>query len=167
MLVLILNQARQLEQLHGSISPGSQTTDAGIPAINDPKWSVNLHLMWKILVYSRASKAPDLTGDILGPTLAKENPSELGISSADAIAERDFTLIGSAGISGHKTVATECVTYPPEQVEHQEASSEPSAMGFPELLRPQNLDFAGGETLLLQLQDYDKAFEDWLSLNPT
>ncbi|KAJ5914137.1 transcriptional regulator family: Fungal Specific TF [Penicillium tannophilum] len=160
-------EAQQLEQLHGSISPGGQTSDAGVPAASDPKWSVNLHLMWRILVYSRASRAPDPTGDMYGPILAKEKSSELGISSADAIAERDFTLIGSAGISGHKTVAPECVTYPPEQVEHQEPSSEPSAMDFPELLSSQNLDFAGGETLLLQLQDYDKAFEDWLSLNPT
>lgn len=123
--------------------------------------------MWRILVYSRASRAPDPTGDMYGPILAKEKSSELGISSADAIAERDFALIGSAGISGHKTVAPECVTYPPEQVEHQEPSSESSAMDFPELLSSQNLDLAGGETLLLQLQDYDKAFEDWLSLNPT
>ncbi|KAJ6095724.1 hypothetical protein N7486_006470 [Penicillium sp. IBT 16267x] len=157
----------QLEQLRDSISPGSQTTDASISAPSGPKWSVNLHLMWKILVYSLASRAPGPNDDMFGPILAKERPSELGISSADVIAERDFTLIGLAGISGHKTVATECVTYPPEQAEHQEASSEPSAVDFPELPRPQNLDFAVGETLLLQLQDYDKAFEDWLSLNPT
>ncbi|KAJ5759276.1 hypothetical protein N7520_006432 [Penicillium odoratum] len=160
-------QARQLEQLRGSISPGSHTTDTRLPAPSDPKWTVNLQLMWKILVYPHASRAPDPTGDMFGPFLAKENPSNLGLSSADVITEHDFTLIGSAGISGHKTVATECVTYPPEQAEHQEPGPEPTALGLPELARSQNLDFAGGETLLLQLQDYDKAFEDWLSLNTT
>ncbi|KAJ5671765.1 hypothetical protein N7507_000892 [Penicillium longicatenatum] len=160
-------QVRQLEQLHGSISPGSQTADASIQAQSDTKWSVNLHLMWKILVYSRASRAPDPTGDMFGPIMAKEKPSELGLLSDDLIAERDFTLIGSAGISGHKTVAPECVTYPPEQAEHQGSSSQPSGIEFQEFARYQNLDFAGGETLLLQMQDYDKAFEDWLSLNPS
>ncbi|KAJ5928934.1 hypothetical protein N7466_007890 [Penicillium verhagenii] len=161
-------QVRQLEQLRGSISPGSQTTNSSAQAISDPKWSVDLQLMWKILAYSNASRAPDPTGDIFGPILAKETtPSDSGTSPADAITDRDFTLIGSAGISGHKTVATECVTYPPEQAEHQETGPGPSAMDFPESPKPQNLNFAGGDTLLLQLQDYDKAFEDWLSLNPT
>jgi hypothetical protein len=30
-----------------------------------------------------------------------------------------------------------------------------------------NVEFTNGDGLYLQLQDYGRAFEDWLSVNPT
>ncbi|KAJ5717817.1 transcriptional regulator family: Fungal Specific TF [Penicillium malachiteum] len=159
-------QVQQLEQLRDSISPGGLVSESSTPGNSRQRWSVNLQLLWRILVYSHASKDPNLAGDILGPSLAKESSKNMGTSSAGVIAEQDFALIGSAGISGHKTVASECVTYPPEQAEHLETGTESSTMDPSELAGGSNLNFAGEETLMLQLQDYDKAFEDWLSLNP-
>ena len=76
----------------------------------------------------------------------------------------DFALIGSTGISGHKTVVPECVTYPPEQTEHQLLPSMPNSIPEP---ASTYLGTTAGDTLLLQLQGYDRAFEDWLSLNPS
>ena len=87
------------------------------------------------------------------------------------IAEPDFALIGSAGLSGHKTVASECVTYPPEESEHVLRGQDPmgpnsEAIYLPEVPEDPALDLNDGDTLLLQLQDYGRAFEDWLSVNP-
>jgi hypothetical protein len=93
------------------------------------------------------------------------------MNSAGVIAEPDFALIGSAGLSGHKTVASECVTYPPEQAEHipqgQNAVGQNSApIDLSNLPEDPALDLNCGDTLFLQLQDYGRAFEDWLSVNP-
>lgn len=167
-LVLTSKQAKQLEQLRSSISPGDPTIGINTSVNSRRKWSVNLHLLWRILSYSHASRASHPYGDIFGPVLARETSSSLGIPSAGVIAEQDFALIGSAGISGHKTVASECVTYPPEQAEHQEEGGpKVPAINPADLAGDPNLDFASEETLMLQLEDYDKAFEDWLSLNPS
>ena len=133
------------------------------------KWSVNLQLLQKILVYSQASKSSNPEDDIFGAELAKDSNASSSMPSR-IITDPDFSLIGSAGISGHNTVASECVTYPPEQQEHssqlqQELGQVAPVIDLPDFTEDPNLDFTGGETLLLQLQDYEKAFGDWLNLN--
>ncbi|KAJ5089907.1 hypothetical protein N7532_008591 [Penicillium argentinense] len=114
----IRRQAQHLEQLRGSISPGGLMTEPGSAAGDSsgrPKWSINVQLLWKILIYPHASKSIDHTKDILGPLLANDSARSSGLSSAGGIGEPDFALIGSAGLSGHKTVASECVTFPPNK----------------------------------------------------
>lgn len=134
--------------------------------ITRQKWSINLQLLWKILVYPHASQNPNVSEDIFGPTLAKATQSNSGMPQANSMAEPDFALIGSAGISGHKTVAPECVTYPPEQTEHSGVPPMPTSMQEPSTRPAEDTYFnSPADTLLLQLQDYDRAFEDWLSLN--
>lgn len=129
---------------------------------------MNLQLLWKILVYAHASNISDPASDIFGLELAKDSVGCSGDPSAGAITDRDFALIGSAGISGHKTVAPECVTYPPEQTEDpiQAQSQNSPRMDFSGLPADANMEFSGSDTLLLQLQDYGRAFEDWLNVNP-
>jgi hypothetical protein len=146
-------------------------TETGATPTKRQKWSVNLQLLWKVLVYSHASKAPSPSGDIFGPELSKDSIAYSGISSTNEISEPDFALIGSAGISGHKTVVPECVTYPPEQTEHSTQSQHElgqisQAVPMTNPAEDSGLQFVGEETLFLQMQDYGKAFEDWLSLNP-
>ena len=172
--ILIFYQVQQLEQLRGSISPGGLVTDTAAPSgpHSRQRWSVNLQLLWKILAYHYSSKSSNPDEDIFGPSLAKHSVANSGITSAGAIADPDFTLIGSAGLSGHKTVASECVTYPPEQNEHSDnlqpdvGETSPVA-DMPGLTEDATLDLSDGENLFLQLQDYEKAFGDWLSLNPS
>lgn len=131
------------------------------------RWSVNLQLLWKILVYAHASNTSDPASDIFGPELAKDSIGFAGGPPAGVIPDRDFSLIGSAGISGHKTVAPECVTYPPEQAEDplQAPSQTSPTMDLGGILGDPQMDFSGGDTLFLQLQDYGRAFEDWLSVH--
>ncbi|KAJ5346697.1 transcriptional regulator family: Fungal Specific TF [Penicillium brevicompactum] len=164
-------QVKQLEQLRDSVAPGGLMTDSGAftGSHSRQKWSVNLQVLWKILVYAHASNASDPSADIFGPELAKDSIGHSGDPSAGAIKERDFSLIGSAGISGHKTVASECVTYPPEQMEDptQAASQIPPPIDLSGLPGDPNVELAGSDTLFLQLQDYGRAFEDWLSINPS
>ncbi|CAG8947065.1 unnamed protein product [Penicillium salamii] len=164
-------QVGHLEQLRDTVAPGGLTTDGGAPAASHPhqKWSVNLQLLWKILVYAHASNTSDAAGDIFGPELAKDSVGHSGDHSAGAITERDFSLFGSAGISGHTTVASECVTYPPDQIEDptQAGSQTSPTLDISGLPDDPNVDFPGSDTLFLQLQDYGRAFEDWLSINPS
>lgn len=122
-------------------------------------------------MYAHASKSPDHSTDIFGPILGKDSVGNFGMNSTGIIAEPDFALIGSAGLSGHKTVASECVTYPPEQEEHisQEhhaLGQNPAPIDLSGLPEDPALDLNCGDTLFLQLQDYGRAFEDWLSVNP-
>ncbi|KAJ5129603.1 uncharacterized protein N7515_005642 [Penicillium bovifimosum] len=164
-------QAHQLQQLRDSVSPGGLMTD-NIPSGGSnsrQKWSVNLQLLWNILVYPRASNTSDPNSDIFGPKLAKDSVGFLADTPPGAITDRDFALIGSAGISGHKTVALECVTYPPEQTEDpmQAPSQTSPSMEFAGLPGDPHMEPGGADALFLQLQDYGRAFEDWLSLNPT
>jgi hypothetical protein len=132
----------------GSIAPGGTNSRQ--------KWSVNSQLLWKILVYAHASNTSDPASDIFGPELAKDSVGCLGDPSAGAITDRDFALIGSAGISGHKTVAPECVTYPPEQTEDpiQTPSQTSPRIDFSGLPMDANMEFSERDTLFLQLQDY-------------
>ncbi|KAJ5661979.1 transcriptional regulator family: Fungal Specific TF [Penicillium maclennaniae] len=95
----IERQVQHLEQLRGSISPGGLMTDASTPKTvsnHRQKWSVNLQLLRKILVYSQASKSSNPAGDIFGPQLVKDNIAS-GASFAGDIADPGFSLIGSEG----------------------------------------------------------------------
>ncbi|KAJ5225861.1 hypothetical protein N7468_007086 [Penicillium chermesinum] len=123
----INRQATQLEQLRDSISPGGLLpgdNSTHIMNTDSPRrrWSINLQLLWKVLVYQHASQNTNGSDDIFGQKLTEHivNPN---ISQVNSISDPDFALVGSAGISGHKTVAAECVTYPPEQPEHRGPSA--------------------------------------------
>ncbi|KAJ5495761.1 hypothetical protein N7539_000877 [Penicillium diatomitis] len=159
--------AQKLEQLHNSILP-----EGGLPVDGRPstrqKWTVNPQLLWNILVYSHVSKAPNPATDIFGPGLVHDTAAQSEPVSSGEIRESDLALIGSAGISGHRTVVPECVTYPSEQSAHQlsEASRHPSTVD--RVMHPTQSVSLGTEDqddLFLQMQDYGKAFEDWLSLS--
>ncbi|CAG7920093.1 unnamed protein product [Penicillium olsonii] len=164
-------QVGQLEKLRDSVAPGGLATDSGTPAVFHlhQKWSVNLQLLWRVLVYAHASNTSDTSSDIFGPELAKDSVGHSSDPSAGAITERDFSLIGSAGISGHQTVASECVTYPPDQLEDPtQGGGQPSpTIDISGLQGDPNVELPGSDTLFLQLQDYGRAFEDWLSINPS
>ncbi|KAI9040583.1 Zn(II)2Cys6 transcription factor [Aspergillus affinis] len=102
-------QANKLHQLRNSIS--SSGTHGSQQA-----WSVNVHLLWEILVSSPTNKlAEDFSKDIFGPYLTN-SIVQSSSQSDDALSGPELALIGSAGITGHRTVAKELVTYPPEDL---------------------------------------------------
>jgi len=106
-----------LQQFRNSISAGG-VFNMGQPLTGNSQqiWSVNGQLLSEILECSDTDKPLDPSGDIFGPSLSKDSVLYASISTSP---DREFALIGAPGISGHKTVAKELVTYPPDQLRAQ------------------------------------------------
>ncbi|KAL4884964.1 hypothetical protein BJY04DRAFT_156241 [Aspergillus karnatakaensis] len=142
----IERQVENLRQLRNSIS---------VADVQDSRqtWSVNVHLLWDILL---GAPPKQLATDIFGPRLAKD--SALNADSSTPVPE--FELIGSAGISGHKTVARNLVTYYPPQGVLQPTPPDLSALlGEPGMGLTTSVDNA-----FLQPQDYGRFIDNWLDL---
>ncbi|EGX91795.1 hypothetical protein CCM_05952 [Cordyceps militaris CM01] len=171
----ISTMANNLAKLRESVgllsSPGASTTD--FPQDRD-SFSIDAQLLWDILVYERAGR-PDAGADqsIFGKTL------KVGTATRqdDVRAAAEFDLVGSAGISGHKTVSKETPAYAPDE----DASPTPGMLlsrntadkvgdGTAAMLvsvQDRFFEGIGGlhgeEHLFLQANDFGKAIDTWLS----
>jgi hypothetical protein len=131
------------------------TISAGEVQNSRQTWSVNVHLLRDILI---AAPPKQIAASIMGPGLA----TDCALQTDSTTPEPDFELIGSAGISGHKTVARNLVTYyPPEQV------LQPTPPDLSALLGEPGLAVAGSATAFLQPQDYGRFIDNLLNLPPT
>ncbi|KAL2816977.1 hypothetical protein BJX63DRAFT_132573 [Aspergillus granulosus] len=139
-------QVDNLRKLRSSISAGDVQNSR-------QTWSVNVQLLWDIL---RGAPPKHIAADIFGPGLARDSALNADLSTP----ETDFDLIGSAGISGHKTVARNLVTYyPPEQV------LQPTPPDLSALLGEPGISLAGASNnAFLQPQDYGRFIDNWLDL---
>ncbi|KAL4906965.1 hypothetical protein BDW74DRAFT_176562 [Aspergillus multicolor] len=143
----IERQVDNLGKLRSSISAGDVQNSR-------QRWSVNVRLLRDILI---AAPPKQTASDILGPGLATEYALPIDSTTPDP----EFELIGSAGISGHKAVARELVTYyPPEQV------LQPTPPDLSALLGEPGMAFTGSNTAFLQPQDYGRFIDNWLDLPP-
>lgn len=73
-------------------------------------WSINTELLWDILVFEKSgceSRAGDHS--IFGSTLIRDD------EEGDRDSHAEFSLIGSAGLYGHKTAARGTPIYPPNK----------------------------------------------------
>ncbi|KAL2815223.1 hypothetical protein BDW59DRAFT_166896 [Aspergillus cavernicola] len=142
----IERQVENLRTLRSSISAGDVQNSQQI-------WSVNVHLLWDILI---ATPPKQTATDIFGPGLAKDSALHADSSTPDP----EFELIGSAGISGHRTVAKNLVTYyPPEHV------LQPTPPDVSALLGEPGMGITGtGNNALFQPQDYRRFIDNWLDL---
>ncbi|KAL4805429.1 hypothetical protein BDV18DRAFT_161084 [Aspergillus unguis] len=138
----IERQVDNLSRLRRSISAGD---------VRDSRqtWSVNVHLLRDILI---AAPPRQTAADIFGPGLAPDCSLFSNIGSPDP----EFGLIGSAGISGHKTVARNLVTYfPPQQVLQPTPPDLSALLGDPGM----TLDTPNNA---FQPQDYGRFIDNWL-----
>ncbi|KAF4445827.1 hypothetical protein F53441_10472 [Fusarium austroafricanum] len=132
-------------------------------------WSINADLLWNILIYERAGRhnaAADRTMFGNGVT-SKASHHE------DDIAE--FAMVGSAGMSGHKTVAVEVTAYAPDDDEEecygvdQTTSAETMESGWDmdDRLRESlgDADAMDQNHLFLQVSDFGKAIDNWFSVD--
>ncbi|KAE8361097.1 hypothetical protein BDV27DRAFT_167208 [Aspergillus caelatus] len=150
----VRNMMQKLHRLREGVSTST----------NSQSWSNNAKLLWELLVYDRASSSQS-TGDFLGATLS--DPNAKHTASSFMTPDPDFPLVGSAGISGHKTVAKEVVAYPPESVSTPPASftsgpdmhQAPSAEPFGLIGTP--AEGMLNDNLFLAPESYGRAIEDW------
>ncbi|KAL3461649.1 hypothetical protein BJX64DRAFT_152259 [Aspergillus heterothallicus] len=142
----IERQVDNLRKLRSSISAGDVQNSR-------QTWSVNVQLLWDIL---RGTPPKQVASDIFGPALARDS----ALHADHSTPETDFDLIGSAGISGHKTVARNLVTYyPPEQV------LQPTPPDLSALLGEPGIALNGSaNNAFLQPQDYGRFIDNWLDL---
>lgn len=85
--------------------------------------------------------------------------------------DAEFPLVGSAGISGHQTVAKDLDAYPPDLVTTPPATGFAAALGNSSTLSGENhglvgdpLDGMVNENLFLAPESYGRAIEDWWNL---
>uniref|UniRef100_A0A093V989 Uncharacterized protein n=1 Tax=Talaromyces marneffei PM1 TaxID=1077442 RepID=A0A093V989_TALMA len=126
----IKRQVRNLQQLRDSFSASDvqQQQQQQQQQQEDPtlqpthgsgrQWLYNVSLLSQILECNNAGQAYDSPGDIFGPVLARDRAAYAS-TTANITPDPDFTFIGVRGISGHKTVAKEAATYPPDQLQPQ------------------------------------------------
>ncbi|KAL4866618.1 hypothetical protein BDV12DRAFT_131442 [Aspergillus spectabilis] len=143
---IIERQVDNLRKLRNSISAADVQNSR-------QTWSVNVHLLWDILV---AAPPKETATDIFGPGIAKDSALHADQWAPDP----EFELIGSAGISGHKTVARNVVTYyPPQQV------LQPTPPDLSALLGEPGTGLAASvDNSFLQPQDYGRFIDNWLDL---
>ncbi|KAL4969947.1 Zn(II)2Cys6 transcription factor [Aspergillus stella-maris] len=142
----IARQVDNLDKLRTSITPGGVQNQR-------QAWSINVQLLRDILI----SAPPKQTARaIFGPVLAAACAQDTNSSTPDP----DFQLIGSAGISGHKTVARNLATYyPPGQV------LQPTPPDLSALLGEPGTGLAGtANNAFFQPQDYGRFIDNWLDL---
>ncbi|KAL4784415.1 hypothetical protein BJX76DRAFT_219457 [Aspergillus varians] len=154
----VQNMIDRLTQLRENVSAGDPQASHSRQA-----WTTNAHLLWEILVYDRASRSP-LPSQLLGATLSDYS----GRLTARMTPDPNFPLVGSAGITGHKTVAKEIYTHPPETVTTPPAvQAEAPAVAVSSI----DLDPFGmiadptlegiTDHMFLEPESYGRAIEDW------
>ncbi|PLB38272.1 Zn(II)2Cys6 transcription factor [Aspergillus candidus] len=153
------NMSHKLHQLRESISRNPENRT----------WSIDAPLLWELLVYDHASQSPSSTGTLFGRTLL--NPSTRPAASRMMTPDAEFPLVGSAGISGHQTVARDLDAYPPDLVTTPPATGFAAALGDPSTLSGEfhglvgdPLDGIVNENLFLAPESYGRAIEDWWNL---
>ncbi|KAH8702354.1 hypothetical protein BGW36DRAFT_372668 [Talaromyces proteolyticus] len=166
----IEKQVKNLLHLRNSIS-GSRVPNIGQQSNRNSHqgWTVNVHLLCEILEYNSASKASDPSGDIFGSGLVKDSIAYYTSTPASPTPDLDFALIGTPGLSGHKTVANELVTYPPDELQRIDPNMSqisPPNIDLSGLIGDQGFDaFDASESSFLQPQEYGRAIENWLNFN--
>ncbi|KAL4930250.1 Zn(II)2Cys6 transcription factor [Aspergillus undulatus] len=142
----IKQQVDNLGKLRSSISPGDTQESR-------QAWLANAQLLRDILV-APPPKLP--AADIFGPGLAEDCIVHTDSSTLDP----EFGLIGSAGLSGHRTVVKGLATYyPPEHVLNSTPPDISALLGQPGTGLP-----ATATDVFLQPQDYGRFIDNWLDL---
>lgn len=134
------------------------------------RFSIDTRLLWDLLSYERAGR-PSAQEDrsvfyegALTDQTTENNETESGVG---------YDLVGSAGISGHKTVAKDTPLYAPGQGESTNNAcgnrTESNASAFRESLQENIRENFGLTTepdnVFLQADDFGRAIDEWLNLD--
>lgn len=165
-------QAQNLRKLQDSItmipSVSGQGTHASEPQMS---WSIDAQLLWDILIYEKAVRSNAAADKSLfgEPITLEADQREQDIS--------EFAMVGSAGISGHKTVPKEVTAYAPEdngsniRINHSSTPAGTMVGGlnvaedrFFESFGDMN-QMMGEDNSFLQAEDWGKAIDNWFNFD--
>ncbi|KAL2209882.1 hypothetical protein CC79DRAFT_1330330 [Sarocladium strictum] len=157
----ISSMADKLESLKDSIV----LTTSG-PSMNHggrTSRSIDSKLLWGLLTYpSTLMHAENSQQHIFGSALTPV-PSSDNERAIEGPTEYD--LIGSAGISGHKTVPRDIPVYAPQSG----ATPRDTAVAVPYLFEDRHMETGEGESnyeaLFFQADDFGRAIDEWMSFN--
>ena len=154
------------------MAPPSQQAAGGLSAgAGQKNHSIDVGLLRNLLIYERAGQTdgvPDRSP--FGTSLTAVNPQEEGQDSGAA----EYDLVGSAGISGHRSVPQEIPAYPPEDVGTAQVAVEPT---FPPIagagtgwsVADRYFDGVAVQSdyegMGFQADDFGRAIDGWMSLD--
>ena len=122
--------------------------------------SIDSELLWDLLIYESAGRDDESPRHSIFASSLVQLPT---IRRDDAAAE-EYDLVGSAGISGHKTVPKESPVYAPEEVAgHLDGA--PVAPWAENGFMSGVDEESNYEALLLQPNDFGWAIDDWMSFH--
>ena len=129
--------------------------------------SINSELLWDLLVYETAGRDDETHGQqsIFGPSLVKMAPLPKDTTKHHEARSVEYDLVGSAGISGHKTVPKESPAYAPEDIATPKEPSTALSWSFEDRLVGGIDEVSSYEALLLQPNDFGRAIDEWLNFD--
>lgn len=163
-----------LKMLQGSVvclPPGAAGQERA-NASSEPSFSINARLLWDILIYDRAGQVnARADSSMLGSTLVSKTPEK--VAEVRAVDE-EFDLIGSAGLTGHKSMIHQGPAYAPDEenildLDEDTLDTTPHAItNMAITIGDINLEGLGGygnEESMFLAQDYGRAIGDWFDFD--
>lgn len=162
---LISAQTQNLRKLRDSITTlGPQDDGSQRP------WSINAQLLWDILVFEKAGRSnASADRSLFDDVITSEGEHQQDVA--------ECAMVGSAGISGHKTALRQIAAYAPQDNDPYkplfntttpsiaaEQPNVPDERGFEGL---GNLNTMDQGDLLLQAEDFGRAVNDWINFDMT
>ncbi|CAH0003920.1 unnamed protein product [Clonostachys byssicola] len=169
---LVFNMTRNLRKLQDSVSTVQMSNNDSWG--NTPSWSIDAQLLWDILVLEKAGH--DQTSE---DRTMYEDMVTTHVEHREQDVGENLSIVGSAGISGHKGALREISAYAPQDKDPYEtlrrrSASERSADGTHDfsVLGDYMHDASDNTTIdessfLLQAEDFGRAVKDWINFDMT
>lgn len=143
------------------VPPRASTSEESSNFAPRQSLSIDSELLWDLLIYESAGRDDESPRHSIFASSLVQLPT---IRRDDAKSD-EYDLVGSAGISGHKTVPKESPVYAPEEVAgHLDGA--PMAPWAAENGFMSGIDEESNyEALLLQPNDFGWAINDWMSFH--
>ncbi|KAJ4248360.1 hypothetical protein NW762_012689 [Fusarium torreyae] len=172
-LPVVFTMTHKLRRLQESITTVLPRADR-IPD-TQPSWSIDAQLLWDLLVYERSvldegSADTSMYDDIITPSPG----------SAEETIEGNISIVGSAGISGHKGALKQFSAYAPQDRNPYEILGTPATTIAGSERWQDDRTFGRGiydglpdfgqmdqDNFLLQAEDFGRAMNDWMNLDMT
>lgn len=156
-------KASKLRRLQGSVimaTPGA--SNAHETSTGRPSLSIDSKLLWDLLVYETAVQDDQTTTHSVFDSSLKRHASTGGSTSHD-LKNIEYDLVGSAGISGHKTFPKESPIYAPDDAGTPRPPEVPLPWSFETEFMGGVQDESNYEAMGFQPNDFSRAIDEWIN----